>query len=244
MTHSTRFHIFAASLLILSWSAFQPVRAVSPVSTPDVAGGAAVSPLHQETRIKKLLIVGDSMTGWLGERLEAYGRENGFEVATVVWDGSTIRKWGDSSARLAAIVKKEAPDAVFVSLGLNELLEKNPSARYSESLDRIKEAVGDVPMLWVGPPSWPGKGSGETLNKWLSEKMGSGHFYRSSDLKLGRQSKTNPHPSRAGITAWVDSLMQWIPANTELSFPGVKKPTGPQMVRGKSFTYKKMKESL
>lgn len=77
-------------------------------------------------QIKKVLFIGDSMTGWLAERLNAYGAENGFEVSAVIWDGSTIRKWGN--APLEAIIEREKPDAVFMSLGLNELLERNRSA--------------------------------------------------------------------------------------------------------------------
>ncbi len=46
--------------------------------------------------VKNVLIIGDSMTGWMAERLNAYGQINGFDVATIVWDGSTISKWADS----------------------------------------------------------------------------------------------------------------------------------------------------
>ncbi len=213
-----------------------PVAAAAPVSarTPEV----------EKHAVKKVLLIGDSMTGWMGERLEAYGRENGFEVATVVWDGSTIRKWGDSASRISDFVAKEHPDAVMVSLGLNELLEKNPSARYASSMAAIKGAVGNLPMLWVGPPSWPGKPGGEALNAWLEEEMGEGNFFRSSSLTLGRQSKTNPHPTREGMSKWVDAIVEWLPEHGNLSFPGLRKPSGQQMVRGKSFTYRKMKERL
>jgi hypothetical protein len=112
---------------------------------------------------KKVLFLGDSMTGWLAERLNAYGKENGFEVATVVWDGSTIKKWG-SSPRLTSIISQQDPDAIFISLGMNELFEANPATRLGTQLDAIKGAAGDVPIIWVGPPSWPGHDKGETLN--------------------------------------------------------------------------------
>jgi len=128
--------------------------------------------------VKKVLFIGDSMTGWLAERLNAYGKENGFEVATVVWDGSTIKKWG-SSPRLTSIIEQQKPDAIFVSLGMNELFEAKPETRLGTSLDAIKGAVGDVPLIWVGPPSWPGHNKGETLNDWLAGELGEGHFFRS-----------------------------------------------------------------
>lgn len=216
---------------------------VAAVASATAHEAAQQTPTAKHT-VRKLLLVGDSMTGWMGERLEAYGRENGFEVATVVWDGSTIRKWGDSASRLKDIITREQPDAVMISLGLNELLERNPAARYSSSISAIKGAVGNLPMVWIGPPSWPGKPGGEPLNAWLEQEMGADRFFRSSGLTLGRQSKSNPHPSREGMTKWVDAIMEWIPTHSNLELPGYKKPAGAQMVRGKSFLYRKMKQSL
>ena len=99
-------------------------------------------------------------------------------------------------------------------------------------------------MVWIGPPSWPGKPGGEALNTWLAKQMGEGGFFRSLDLKLSRQSATNPHPSRDGINKWMDAFVAWLPDHTNLQFPGLAKPTGQQAVRGKAFIYRKMKEAL
>lgn len=192
---------------------------------------------------RKILFLGDSMTGWLSERLNAYGKENGFEVATVVWDGSTIRKWG-SSPRLTSLITRQDPDAIFISLGMNELFEANPESQLRSRLDAIVGAAGDIPVIWIGPPSWPGHNKGETLNKWLADNLGEGHFYRSFDLTLPRQSKTNPHPTREGMIKWMDSVVEWIQKDGAVRLPGIKKPAGEQMSRGKTFIYKRMKESL
>lgn len=208
-----------------------------------VANAQEEDPGDSRPVAKKILFLGDSMTGWLAERLNAYGKENGFEVATVVWDGSTIKKWG-SSPRLTSIINRQAPDAIFVSLGMNELFESNPETRFGSALEAIKGAAGDVPVIWVGPPSWPGHNKGETLNKWLAEKLGPGHFFRSFDLKLPRQSKTNPHPTRQGMIEWMDSVVDWVQNEGAVRLPGVRKPAGEQMSRGKTFIYKRMKESL
>lgn len=192
---------------------------------------------------RKILFLGDSMTGWLSERLNAYGKENGFEVATVVWDGSTIKKWG-SSPRLTSMITRQDPDAIFISLGMNELFEANPDSQLRSRLEAIVGAAGDIPVIWIGPPSWPGHNKGETLNKWLADNLGEGHFYRSFDLTLPRQSKTNPHPTREGMIKWMDSAVEWIQKDGAVRLPGIKKPAGEQMSRGKTFIYKRMKESL
>lgn len=193
--------------------------------------------------VKKLLVMGDSMTGWMGERLNAYGETNGFDVATIVWDGSTIKKWGAEANKAKSYVDEINPDAVVICLGLNECAERNPETQLSKSLTAILNAVGDRPILWVGPPSWPGKDYGEPFNSWLAGKLGEGNYYNSHSLKLPRQSATNPHPSREGINEWTDAIVEWIPGNASFSLPGYKKPAVAES-RGKTFIYRKMKENL
>lgn len=193
--------------------------------------------------VKKVLFIGDSMTGWLAERMNAYGQKNDFEVATIVWDGSTIRKWAESP-KLAKIIEQQKPDVIFVSLGMNELLEKNPKVRLASEISKLKKAFGNIPVIWVGPPSWPGKGSGENLISFIKEEMGEKHFFDSSELSLARQSKSNPHPTRAGMIKWMDSVMEWIPEHTSIEFKSLNKPEGTQMNRGNVFIYKRMKETL
>lgn len=211
------------------------------VSSVDTVASAVVEPQARKA-VKKVLFIGDSMTGWLSERLAAYGVENGFDVATVVWDGSTIAKWA-KSGKLASIVSSRKPDAVFISLGLNELLERNPERNLSKYLSVIKKAIGDIPYVWVGPPSWLGKGKGDILNDWLKANLDENSFYYSCDLELPRQSRTNPHPTKEGVIKWMDTIIEWLPQSS-VYFVSLDKPQGKQMVRGKSFVYKRMKESL
>ncbi|MCM1152520.1 MAG: SGNH/GDSL hydrolase family protein [Muribaculum sp.] len=208
-----------------------------------------ICPFHEaqaaevESPIKKVLFFGDSMTGWMAERLNAFGQKDGFTVATVIWDGSTIKKWANSG-KLSTIIREQDPDVVFISLGLNELFERNPEASLGASLSKIKTALGNTPYLWIGPPSWPGKSKGEKLNEWLEKSLGKSHYFNSSELQLSRQSKTNPHPSKAGICKWIDTVMEWIPSHTDLDFTSVAPPAPNAMSRGKVFIYKRMKESL
>lgn len=193
--------------------------------------------------IKKVLFIGDSMTGWMAERLNAYGVENGFEVATIVWDGSTIRKWG-SNPRLKQIIARHNPDVIFVSLGLNELYMTNPQASLNTQINNILSAVGNRGLLWIGPPSWPGKQIGSKMDAWLAAKVGEGRYFSSLNLKIPRQSRTNPHPTRAGIITWMDEVVEWIPHNTDLKFKSLKTPGDKAMSRGKTYIYKRMRETL
>lgn len=196
----------------------------------------------ERTPAKKILFIGDSMTGWLSERLNAYGQENGFEVATVVWDGSTITKWG-TSPKLASMIQEQDPDAVFISLGMNELFEANPG-KLKGAVEHIKKAVGDRPILWVGPPSWPGHNKGAVLDEWLKEAVGEDSYFSSLHLTLPRQSAKNPHPTKEGMVDWMDAVVEWMPDNAAVKLPGVNRPEGSRMVRGNTFIYKRMKENL
>ncbi len=191
----------------------------------------------------KLLFMGDSMTGWMAERVNAYGEANGFEVAAIVWDGSTIRKWGNCSDKIKEYVEQIDPDAVFICLGLNESAEKHPEQRLSDSFSAIIEAIGDRDIVWVGPPSWPGKDYGQSLNSWLAGELGESRYFDSLSLSLPRQSATNPHPSREGMNVWADALLRWVSDNSDVSLPGGKQPTVSHK-RGSVFIYRKMKESL
>ncbi len=193
--------------------------------------------------IKKVLFIGDSMTGWMAERLNAYGEKNGFDVSTVVWDGSTINKWADSG-KTASIVKEHNPDAIFVSLGMNELFEPDPERKFTAPVERIVNSFGDTPYLWIGPPSWPGHDKGEKLTSWFGEKLGENHFFNSFGLSLPRQSRSNPHPSKAGIEKWIDAVAEWIPLNSDLEFKSLDNPGARKMSRPKTFIYKRMKENL
>lgn len=195
------------------------------------------------TVIGKVLFIGDSMTGWMAERLNAYGDINGFEVATVIWDGSTIQKWAKSS-KLPEIIEETAPDAIFICLGMNELFEPNPDSQLKDYVETLKSDFGEIPFLWIGPPSFPGQAQGEVLNNWLEKELGERNFFRSFNLDLSRQSKSNPHPSRNGIEEWIDKVVEWIPDNSNLEFKSLNPPGKGVLSRGKYFVYKRMKENL
>lgn len=222
---------FRSLLFILLLSLCRPEI---PASNPH-----AVSDSSDEC-VRTILFVGDSMTGWLAERLNAYGEANGFTVMAEIWDGSTIRKWGADNY-LAHAVARYNPDAVFVSLGLNELFETNPEKRLRKSMDSIKKAIGDVPVIWIGPLSWPGKNMGNNLNSWLADEMGEGHYFDSFGLSLSRQGKNNPHPTREASIKWMDAVVGWLQTDGAIKLPGYESPAGEKTHRPKVFNYRRMK---
>ena len=127
---------------------------------------------------------------------------------------------------------------------MNELFEQNPEQKLKGAVENIRSATGGRPILWVGPPSWPGHDKGKKLNDWLEDELGGESFFRSYELELPRQSAKNPHPTRAGMVQWMDSVVNWMPEHSAVVLPGINKPEGDKMSRGKDFIYKRMKENL
>lgn len=195
--------------------------------------------------VKKIMFFGDSTTGWLAERLQAYGEKNGFEVATVVWDGATMRKYANNAAKLKQYITASHPDAVFVSLGMNEMGTAKPETQLAGHMQKIKNTIGNIPIIWLGPVSWPAHPKwGPALDKWLPSTLGEGHYFSGLGLQLPRQSKTNPHPTRAGANKWVDELIKWMKeGHAAVNLPGYAAPTK-SFSRPKSYIYKKMSAPL
>ena len=126
---------------------------------------------------------------------------------------------------------------------MNEMFESNPS-RFQEDLDKIVNAIGEKPFLWIGPPSWPGHSEGIDFNNWLAENLGEGNFFSSIDLDLPRQSKSNPHPTRQGIEKWIDEVIVWMPEHSVIKLPVKNTPEEGKMSRGSTFIYKRINEKL
>lgn len=196
---------------------------------------------------KRIFFFGDSTTGWMIDRLNAYGEKNGFEVSGLTWDGATMKKYANNSAALGKYIKNAKPDAIFISLGMNEMGSKNPAAQLASSLTKLKSTIGNIPVIWIGPCSWPGKASdyGHAFDKWLGAQLGSDHYYSCINLSIPRQSKTNPHPTRSGINTIIDKVMSWIASNkAAIALPGYSKPAKEYSRPKTGYTYRRMKQSL
>lgn len=191
----------------------------------------------------KILIFGDSTTGRLGERLNAWGELNGFEVATVCWDGATYKKWAES-ARLPQIIEEVAPDAIFISLGANSLGTKDPEKKIKDDYEALLQLAGNTPVIWIGPPAWHNKTDGLILCEWMESTAGEHNFFNSFDLELQRTSAKNPHPTRAGSAVWMDAVIEWLKDNGAVTLPGYEKPEEGAMSKGEYYIYKRMKETM
>lgn len=208
------------------------------------SANAASTSATSKPMVKKILFFGDSTTGWLADRLQAYGEKNGFEVSALIWDGATMKKYAANADKLKKYITSIHPDAIFISLGMNEMGAKNPETQLGPSLAKIRSTIGNIPIIWVGPASWPGKNYGPGYENWMKSKLGSDIYYSSLSLDLPRQSKTNPHPTRAGAAKWMDAVVNWLKSGKgAVTLPGYAAPAK-NTLRPKTYIYRKMKSPL
>lgn len=174
----------------------------SNLSWAESEGGRVV---QADSTVRKVLIFGDSMTILVANRLAAYGEENGYEVESVTWDGSSTVSWS-SCDTLDNYISRVRPDFIFVTLGSNELFLKNFDSR-RPYVEKLVEKMGDIPFVWIGPPNWK---EDVGFTAMMRKALPKGTYYDSNGLDLPRGAD-HIHPTPKGGVIWTDSIMAWMP---------------------------------
>lgn len=170
-------------------------------ATPPIA----VNPC--DTTAQTILLIGDSMLEGLGPRLAAYAAHNGHTLYSVIWYSSTTSIWGQSD-KLRRYISRLNPTYIFICLGANELFVKDISRR-KDHITSILDQIGDIPYLWIGPPNWA---DDTGINDLIAAATVDGAYFRSKGMAFERGSD-GAHPTPASASAWLDSIVRWMPAN-------------------------------
>lgn len=159
-----------------------------------------------DTNTQHLLLVGDSMAGGAGLEygFRRYAAYNGHRL-TVVSEASTTTSLWSKKQKLKSVIKKYKPTFVIIALGSNELFVQDISQRKT-AIENIIKQLGDLPMVWVGPPNWQ-KDTG--INDVIRSIVGEKRFFLSENIKIARQ-HDGIHPSIAGSLTWVNEVSYWI----------------------------------
>lgn len=173
-----------------------------------LAAQEKMKPQHNEvdTTSQIFLVFGDSMTQNIAIRLAAYAKQNGHEIHTVNWDSSGTKIWSHSDT-LSYYIKKYNPTYIFVSLGGNEAGYGKPDVLVP-NVERILSMIGDIPFVWIGPPSLK-NGASDKYSDMLGATLPSGTFFRSDGLTLERRGD-KIHPTVDAAAHQVDTLARWI----------------------------------
>jgi hypothetical protein len=149
---------------------------------------------------QRILIAGDSMSGFLRLRLNDYCQQNGHVMYSVVWNsGNTI--WFAETDTLDYFIAKFQPTYILIVLGGNELTLPHPEYR-QKHIDKIIRKIGNIPYVWIGPPNWE---EDTGINDMLLKSVGRKRFFPSLKLEFDRQSD-GAHPTQKSAYIWMDSI--------------------------------------
>lgn len=162
-------------------------------------------PLPLDTAGKRILFFGDSMIEGLSMRFADYARENGHQLYTVCWYGSTTTGWAHNLDTLQSFLRWSEADYVVVSLGGNELKVKDLDNR-AENIRIIQRALGSRPTIWVAPPSWV---KNPTITGVIRGEVGDKRYFDSTRLTYTRGSD-KMHPTFGSASRWMDSIAVWM----------------------------------
>lgn len=197
---------FASDLLSTPDDEFE----LADVVTTDSVSGKAIASVERaplDTTRKNILFIGDSMLERLSPRIAAYAEENGHQMNTVIWYGSSTEVWA-TSGRAKECIQKYRPDYIIISLGGNELFVNDIIARRTKYVKQIVAEFADIPYVWIGPPNWK-KDTG--INKMIQSVVPKGNFYLSyTPDQHYERAKDGAHPTPASAAKWADRICKWI----------------------------------
>lgn len=197
---------FASDLLSTPADEFE----LAEVVTTDSVSGKAIATVERaplDTTKKNILFIGDSMLERLSPRIAAYAEENGHQMNTVIWYGSSTEVWA-TSGRAKECIRKYRPDYIIISLGGNELFVNDIIARRTKYVKQIVAEFADIPYVWIGPPNWK-KDTG--INKMIQSVVPKGNFYLSyTPDQHYERAKDGAHPTPASAAKWADRICKWI----------------------------------
>ena len=181
-------------------------------------------PLPLDTARKRILFFGDSMIEGLSMRFADYARENGHQLFTVCWYGSTTTGWAHNLDTLQSFLRWSEADYVVVSLGGNELKVKDLD-NSAENIRIIQRALGSRPTIWVAPPSWV---KNPTITEVIRGVVGDKRYFDSTRLTYTRGSD-KMHPTFGSASRWMDSIAVWMSSPQtahpiEMNFPKATTP--------------------
>lgn len=164
-------------------------------NTPDTTG----------KQYKRYLFIGDSMLEGLSKRFGAYANSSNAKLYSVIWYGSSTKKWGGSK-RLSKYIQELKPDFILICLGGNELFIRNIKKERLKYVQSIVSEIGNIPYVWIGPPNWK-KDTG--INSMIKSVVGENRFFYSANLNFER-AKDGMHPTRESSIVWMDEIVDWM----------------------------------
>ena len=152
----------------------------------------------------RIAMIGDSMVHNLLPVVADYCHQNGHTLGAAIWWGSTTTGWA-SSPKLSEVLYTHRPTMVLMVLGSSEVFGEGVEPMVEKAVARIRKRLGDRKLLWIGPPNWcPDTG----VNNALARALGPGHYFRSAELELERETD-GIHPTPQAGRVWAEHIVTW-----------------------------------
>ena len=201
----------------------EPVRKISLAGQREVNDTVAtevpdttvvIAKKEKDMSPQRFLFVGDSMAEPIAHYFWNYAVENGHELYTVSWYGSSSYSWGLTHT-LQHYINEYHPTFVVLCMGSNELTIKDMNT-VTRNVNRVLEQMGDLPFVWIGPPSYT-KDNPHAVKRWIDNgyndqimtEVGADRFFDSRDMQMDR-ARDGLHPTMKGAVVWMDALAEWM----------------------------------
>jgi lysophospholipase L1-like esterase len=173
----------------------------TPIQTEPAESGGA---LPAGTTV---LQIGDSFAGALGIDLNRELKDAGVRGVLKYQQSTYIPTWA-SSKDLDGYLQRFHPDLVLITLGANELLIPDPSARVP-TIHRLVGRLGGRPCVWIAPPLW--QGARPVLLDTIRESCAPCVYLDSSALVPDLQRmRDHIHPSMQARKIWAKAVVGWL----------------------------------
>lgn len=163
-----------------------------------------VKRVEVDTTKQRILFFGDSMLEGLGLRMCDYAKENDYEFTSVCWYSSSSEIWAKTDT-LQYFIDKTRPTFAMICLCSNEQFVRDLDAR-AKYIDTIIARLGDIPFIWISPPSWK---EDTGINSLIRKRIGEKRYFDSTRLQFTR-GKDHVHPTFASAEVWMDSVAVWM----------------------------------
>ena len=172
------------------------------VALPDTT--VVIDKREVDTIPQRFLFVGDSMVEPIAHHFWNYAQANGHQLYTVTWYSSTSYSWSGTKT-LDHFIQEVKPTYVVLCMGSNELFTKDMN-RVSKNMTMIKEKLGSLPYIFIGPPNWkPDHG----YNDQIIKEVGADRFFDSREMQMER-GRDHIHPTMKGAEVWMNQIAQWM----------------------------------
>lgn len=158
----------------------------------------------------RVLHVGDSMAPLVGNYLRSIFRRSGRKYDIVAVTSGHSREIANGHTLLDATYRFD-PDLILISLGSNELFERDPED-LAWAIDQIVKDTRGRPCLWIGPPAWANDFGYLDM---VRRHVGHCRYFASEKLRFERQADGR-HPTWASSYRWASAVWKDLGGTTDV----------------------------